>query len=84
MGLLFGNLFDFNGDGKTDILEEIIAMDMIGFFDKKPPEAMEMREADVEEKFENPTCFDDENSGDFLWSNEDADDDEDEDYRGLL
>ena len=84
MGLLFGNLFDFNGDGKTDILEEVIAMDMIGFFDKKPHEDMEMGEADVEEEFENPMRFDDENSGDFLWSNEDADDDEDEDYRGLL
>ena len=30
---IFGNLFDFNGDGKTDLFEELVALDMMGVFD---------------------------------------------------
>lgn len=30
---IFGDLFDLNGDGKTDIFEEMIALDMMGAFD---------------------------------------------------
>jgi hypothetical protein len=30
---LFGGFFDFNGDGKTDVGEQFIALNMMGAFD---------------------------------------------------
>ena len=35
---LFGKLFDFNGDGEVDPAEEIIGLDMLGFFDEEEEE----------------------------------------------
>lgn len=35
---LFGNIFDFNGDGKVDPAEELLGLDIIGFFDKEDDE----------------------------------------------
>ena len=30
---LFGDLFDFNGDGKDDMFEELLGLELLGFFD---------------------------------------------------
>lgn len=31
----FFNIFDFNGDGKVDPAEELLGLDMLGFFDNE-------------------------------------------------
>ncbi len=30
---LFGNFFDFDGDGKASLFEELLGLDLLGFFD---------------------------------------------------
>lgn len=49
---LFGNFFDFDGDGKSSMFEELLGLELLGFFDKK--------EDDDEED-----CFDDEDEEDY-------------------
>lgn len=33
------DIFDFNGDGKVDPAEELLGLDMLGFFDEAEDEA---------------------------------------------
>lgn len=40
----FGKLFDFNGDGKVDPAEELLGLDMFGFFDDGEEEGEEEEE----------------------------------------
>lgn len=30
---IFGNFFDFDGDGKASLFEELLGLDLLGFFD---------------------------------------------------
>ena len=30
---IFGNFFDFDGDGKASLFEELLDLDLLGFFD---------------------------------------------------
>ena len=30
---IFGNVFDFDGDGKASLFEELLGLELLGFFD---------------------------------------------------
>ena len=30
---IFGNFFDFDGDGKASLFEELLGLELLGFFD---------------------------------------------------
>lgn len=43
---LFGNFFDFDGDGQSSLFEELLGLDAIGFFDNIEDEEDEEDEED--------------------------------------
>lgn len=51
---LFGSFFDFDGDGRSSLFEELLGRDAMGFFDTKE------EEEDYEESEEDDDAFDDE------------------------
>lgn len=51
---IFGNFFDFDGDGQSSLFEELLGLDAMGFFDTKE------EEEDYEEFEEDDDEFDDE------------------------
>ena len=43
---LFGNLFDFDGDGKASLFEELLGLELLGFFDTEEDDDDKDKEED--------------------------------------
>ncbi len=41
---IFGNFFDFDGDGQSSLFEELLGLDAMGFFDNEEDEELEDEE----------------------------------------
>lgn len=67
---LFGSLFDFDGDGKSSLLEQLLAADAMGLFDDPPPE----HEDEEDDIFEEDDLFEDDED-DLFADEENYDDD---------
>lgn len=46
---IFGSFFDFDGDGKASMFEELLGMELMGFFDSKDEEDDEDEDGDEDE-----------------------------------
>ena len=46
---LFGNFFDLDGDGKASLFEELLGLELLGFFDTEEDDDDEDEEPEVED-----------------------------------
>ena len=45
---LFGNFFDFDGDGKASLFEELLGLELLGFFDVEEEDDPDDEDAEPE------------------------------------
>ena len=45
----FGNFFDFDGDGKSSLFEELLGLELLGFFDTEEDDGDEDEEPEEED-----------------------------------
>lgn len=50
---LFGNFFDFDGDGKSSMFETFLGLEALGFFDTKDDDEYDEDDTDSEEDEED-------------------------------